>query len=411
MNTLLLWRTSLTVLQKHLIRSLLTILGIMIGIAAIIVTFSIGSGAQEKVKKQIMSMGEGAVYIVAGNVIDRGRTRSTLATAPRMRERDLEAIKAQCPMVRFVSRGHDSLRTMEYGSNSVRDRVLGIDETMDNITNYKIKYGNFFTKDHVQKRVNVVVLGNTVAEKLFKGANPVGQTIRIDEKPFTVIGVYNVIDFYWGTNDPNSRAYIPFTVADKYFRKEEMVSGDLGFMGLRITNPEKESETTLRTVRRILRYLHRIKPGDEDDFMIFDQQSVSDTAQQAASTIKLFGLIAASISLLVGGIGVMNIMLVSVKERTKEIGIRLALGATQSIVQRQFLIEAATLSGFGGIMGIVLGIIAQYFVSKATSLPGTIELLPLLVSFLVTMLVGIFFGFYPARKASLLNPVDALLEK
>jgi len=411
MKTLLLWRTSLNVLQKHLIRSLLTILGIMIGIAAIIVTFSIGSGAQEKIKRQIMSMGEGAVYIVAGNVIDRGRTRSTLATPPRMRERDLEAIKAQCPSVIFASRGHDSLRTMEYGSNSVRDRVLGIDETMDNITNYKIKYGTFFTQDHLQKRVNVVVLGNTIAEKLFKGANPVGQTIRIDEKPFTVIGVYSVIDFYWGTNDPNSRAYIPFTVADKYFRKEEMVSGDLGFMSLRIANPEKESETTLRSVRRILRYLHNIKPGDEDDFMIFDQQSLSDTAQQAASTIKLFGLIAASISLLVGGIGVMNIMLVSVKERTKEIGIRLALGATQSIVQRQFLIEATTLSAFGGIMGIILGIIAQYFVSKATNLPGTIELLPLLISFLVTMLVGIFFGFYPARKASLLNPVDALLEK
>jgi putative ABC transport system permease protein len=167
----------------------------------------------------------------------------------------------------------------------------------------------------------------------------------------------------------------------------------------------------LRAIRRILRYLHGIKPGDEDDFMIFDQQSLSDTAQQAASTIKLFGLIAASISLLVGGIGVMNIMLVSVKERTKEIGIRLALGATQGIVQRQFLIEATTLSAFGGIMGIILGIIAQYFVSKATSLPGTIELLPLLLSFLVTMLVGIFFGYYPARKASLLNPVDALLEK
>jgi putative ABC transport system permease protein len=383
----------------------------MIGIAAIIVTFSIGSGAQEKVKKQIMSMGEGAVYIVAGNVIDRGRTRSTLATAPRMRERDLEAIKAQCPSVRFASRGHDSLRTMEHGSNSVRDRVLGVDETMNNIANYKIKDGSFFTQDHLQKRVNVVVLGNTIAEKLFKGANPVGQTIRIDEKPFTVIGVYDPIDFYWGTNDPNSRAYIPFTVADKYFRKEEMVSGDLGFMSLRIKNPEIESETTLRSVRRILRYLHNIKPGDEDDFMIFDQQSLSDTAQQAASTIKLFGLIAASISLLVGGIGVMNIMLVSVKERTKEIGIRLALGATQNIVQRQFLIEAATLSGFGGIMGIVLGIIAQYFVSKATNLPGTIELLPLLISFLITMLVGIFFGYYPARKASLLNPVDALLDK
>ena len=411
MNTFLLWRTSLNVLRKHLIRSLLTILGIMIGIAAIIVTFSIGSGAQEKVKKQIMSMGEGAVYIVSGNVIERGRARSTLATPPRMRERDLEAIKAQCENVSFASRGHDSLRTMERGSNSIRDRVIGVDTTMQSIMNYTIKHGNFFTDDHVRKRVNVVVLGHELAQKLFKGANAVDQTIRIDEIPFTVIGVYDVIDFYWGTNDPNARAYIPFSVADKYFRKEEMSAGDIGFMGLRIENPEINAESSLRKVRRILRYLHNIAPGDQDDFMIFDQQSISAAAQQATNVIKLFGLIAASISLLVGGIGVMNIMLVSVKERTKEIGIRLALGATQSMVQRQFLIEAATLSGFGGIMGIVLGIIAQYFVSKATNLPGTIELLPLLISFLATMLVGIFFGYYPARKASLLNPVDALLEK
>jgi putative ABC transport system permease protein len=328
-----------------------------------------------------------------------------------MRERDLEAIKAQCEHVSFVSRGHDSLRTMERGSNSVRDRVIGVDTTMQNIMNYTIKDGDFFTDDHGRKRVNVVVLGHELAQKLFKGANAVDQTIRIDEIPFTVIGVYDVIDFYFGTNDPNTRAYIPFSVADKYFRKEEMSSGDIGFMGLRIENPEVNAESSLRKVRRILRYLHNIAPGDQDDFMIFDQQSISSAAQQATNVIKLFGLIAASISLLVGGIGVMNIMLVSVKERTKEIGVRLALGATQSIVQRQFLIEATTLSAFGGIMGIILGIIAQYFVSKATSLPGTIELLPLLLSFLVTMLVGVFFGYYPARKASLLNPVDALLEK
>jgi putative ABC transport system permease protein len=300
---------------------------------------------------------------------------------------------------------------MEYGGNSIRDRVMGTDATMQNISNYKIKYGDFFTDDHVQKRMNVVMLGHELSLKLFKGANPIDQTIRIDEIPFTVVGVYDVVDFYWGTNDPNTRAYIPFTVADKYFRKEEMVVGDLGFIGLRIENPEQNAENTLRKIKRILRYMHTIGQNDPDDFMIFDQQSIAAAAEQATTVIKLFGLIAASISLLVGGIGVMNIMLVSVKERTKEIGIRLALGATQEIVQRQFLIEAMTLSAFGGLMGIILGIIAQYVLSKATNLPGTIELLPLLGSFLVTVLVGVFFGFYPARKASLLDPVEALLEK
>lgn len=411
MNTFLLWRTSLNVIRKHAIRSTLTILGIMIGIAAIIVTFSIGSGAQAKVKKQIMSMGEGAVYIVSGNVIERGQARSTSATPPRLRERDLEAIQHQCENVSYVSRGLEALHVMKYGVNSVKDRIIGSDTNMQNISNYKIKYGQFFTDDHVQKRMNVVVLGHELAKKLFKGADPLDQTIRINDIPFTVIGVYDIVEFYWGTNDPNIRAYIPFTVADKYFRKEGMVSGDLGFIGLRIENPEQNAEDTLRKIRRILRFMHSIGPDDEDDFMIFDQQSVSDAAQQATNVIKLFGLIAASISLLVGGIGVMNIMLVSVKERTKEIGIRLALGATQGVIQRQFLIEAMTLSAFGGLMGILLGIGAQYLLSRATNLPGTIEIIPLIGSFLVTMLVGIFFGFYPAQKASLLDPVEALLEK
>jgi ABC-type antimicrobial peptide transport system permease subunit len=164
-------------------------------------------------------------------------------------------------------------------------------------------------------------------------------------------------------------------------------------------------------VKRTVRFLHKIKSGESDDFTVFDQQSIADSAAQAAQIIKLFGSIAASISLFVGGIGVMNIMLVSVHERVREIGIRLSLGATQQLIQIQFLFESVLLCGVGGILGIVLGLLLQLLLSSVTSLPGDVQLVPLLAAFFVTIGIGIFFGFYPARKASRLNPVDALADK
>ena len=175
--------------------------------------------------------------------------------------------------------------------------------------------------------------------------------------------------------------------------------------------PEKKPGTTLRRIRRILRFMHNIEDAEPDDFTIFDQQTISKSAKRASGIIKLFGLIAATISLIVGGIGIMNIMLVSVQERTKEIGIRLAIGATQRLIRLQFLFESIILSSLGGILGIVLGITAQHIITNLANLSGIIEPIPLLISLIMTITTGIFFGYYPARKASLLNPVDALREQ
>ncbi|MCA9770126.1 ABC transporter permease [Candidatus Dependentiae bacterium] len=407
MNITILVRSSLKALRKHKVRSFLTVLGIMIGIAAIIVTFSVGSGAEVKIRKQIMAMGENAVYIVPGSVMERGTVRSGTARLVRLKEKDLYAITQQCPEVEKISRGQESLQNIEYGPKGVKDRIVGSDANLLEISKKKTIKGNFFTQYHVKQRSNVVVLGMDIATKLFKKEDPIGKTILIKKIPFTVIGVMEYIDFFWGISDPNNRVHIPFTVAQKYFRKPEEGQYDVGFIGLSI-RPGFNASLTLRKVRRILRFSHKIDDGEPDDFTIFDQQSVSSSATAASRVIKLFGLIAASISLLVGGIGVMNIMLVSVQERTKEIGIRLALGATQTAVQSQFLIEAVFLSCVGGILGIAFGILAQHFLSNATDLPGTIEIIPLLVSLFLTIFTGIFFGYYPARKASLLNPVDAL---
>lgn len=410
MKMTILIRASLRAIRKHAVRSFLTVLGIMIGIIAIIITFSVGAGAEIKIREQILAMGEGAIYIIPGNIIERGQVRSNLGKPTKIQEKDLDAIIKQVSTVKYASRGHEHLPLMEHGLNAIQERLVGADPTFVNITNYTMKKGQFFNDFHLQNRLNVVVIGNELAKKLFKTEDPIDGTIMIDNIPFTVIGVLDKINFFWGTNDPNVRAYIPFSVADKYFRKPELKTGDLGFIALEI-EPEKIPGTTLRKVKRVLRFMHDIDPGASDDFTIFDQETIAESAQRASKIIKLFGLIAAMISLLVGGIGIMNIMLVSVQERTKEIGIRLALGATQKMVQTQFLIEAGIISLLGGLIGVVVGSIAQYILSRITNLPGYIAPTPLLFALLSTIAIGVFFGFYPARKASMLNPVDALMEK
>ncbi len=408
MNTIILARTAMRTLKKHTIRSLLTILGIMIGIAAIIVTFSIGTGAENKIRQQILAMGEGTIYIIPGNIIERGRVRATIARPIRLKKKDLYSITKQIDTA-YVSRGHNSTQKVEYGPTTIFERIYGVDENMLNINKNTIKIGQFFTSHHLNHRANVVVLGNDIAKKLFGKTNPLGKTITINKRSFTVIGVLNYIEYFWGIQDPNTRSFIPFSTAKKYFRKTGELENDLGFIALNVF-PTKHHEKTLRKVRRILRFMHGIKNEEPDDFTIFDQESISKSAEQASKVIKLFGLIAACIALIVGGIGVMNIMLVSVRERTKESGIRLAIGATQRHIQLQFLLESITLTSVGGILGIVVGAIAQRIISNIANFTGGIELIPLIIALFMTILTGIFFGYYPAYEASRLNPVDALRE-
>jgi putative ABC transport system permease protein len=410
MHTYILVKTAFNTIIHHAGRSLLTILGIMIGIAAIIITFSIGRGAEEKIRAQVMFMGEGACYIIPGNVITKGAVRSTLSKPMRLIQGDLEAIARQVSGIREVSRGTYTLETLEYGSTAIRERMLGTDENLLRIIKNKLKYGKFFSKQQLMLRTNVVVIGDKIQEKLFGTTYSIGKTIRINGIPFEVIGVIEHQEHFFGGDDPNARSFVPFTVAKKYFRQPNEMEDDIGAILIGLYE-NISSDEPMRKIRRILRMRHNIEEQEDDDFTFLDQESITRAAQSAASVIKLFGLIAASISLLVGGIGIMNIMLVSVKERTQEIGLRIALGSTKAIVQLQFLFEAIALCGIGGIIGIVLGLIGQQVISTFTNLPSILEIMPLFVSFLVTIVIGIIFGFFPARQASLLNPIDALLER
>ncbi len=408
MNTLVLLKTSVMIFFKHPVRSFLTILGVAIGIASIIATFSIGRGAEMRIRSQIMGMGENAAYIIPGNVFERGKIRATVGTNPRLTKTDVYALKEQLPSLEAITGGFDILQPIVYRTASAQDRIFGANpELITVIQERKIAQGQIFNDYHRKHGLTVIVLGSELANILFKDEDPIGKTIRVGRTPFTVIGVLEPRDNYWGTDDPNKKGFIPDTTAQKYFKKEGKTLQDVDFITIKI-GKEKHSGETLRKVMRILRQTHNIRPGDTDDFTIFDQQSIAKSAATASDIIQLFGLIAASISLLVGGIGIMNIMLVSVQERTREIGIRLALGATQGIIQAQFLIESATLCFIGGIIGILSGLGISALLSSLTNLPGFIEIEPIVVALIITIIIGLIFGYYPAKKASRMDPVKAL---
>lgn len=411
MKYTILAKTALFALMRHPSRSCLTILGIMVGVAAIIVTFSIGRGAEERIRAQIASMGEGSVIIMPGNVITPGGTRSSLAASTRLTVQDLEAIQGQIREIREISRGTYNYYILEHGTNAVKEQVLGADANIFKIFHMnKIAYGAQWTEEHIQERANVAVIGAAINEKLFGKEIALNKTINIKGFPFVVIGVLETQPHYFGTEDPNAHVLIPFTTAKKYFKAENEMEDDLGYIAFGLYKGVAAGPV-VRTVKRILRFRHSIHDQDEDDFIILDQESIAQTAQAAGYIVKLFGLIAASISLIVGGIGIMNIMLVSVQERTQEIGLRIALGATHTVVQLQFLCESILLCSLGGILGIIIGIIGQIFIRSYTMLPSVTEFFPALIALMATLVIGLFFGYYPARKASLLNPIDALLER
>jgi putative ABC transport system permease protein len=410
MNMLYILRTSSKAIARHIVRSFLTVLGIMIGIAAIIITFAIGRGAEEKIKGQIMWMGEGSSYIISGSVLSRGAARKALFKPIRLTVQDMHAIQDQVPEIQEISRSTYTLEMMEYEGKATRDRVLGVDANMLKINKNRLRYGSMFTEQHIADRAPVVILGEKIAEKLFPHAMPVGATMRINGHPFTVLGVIEHQEHFFGPEDPNSRVFVPFTVAKKLFSTAQELEDDISAIALSFY-PDVSSEKPLRVIKRILRMRHAIDAHEEDDFTIFDQETIQKTAHEAARVIKLFGLIAASISLIVGGIGVMNIMLVSVRERTQEIGLRIAIGATRTVVQLQFIIEAVILCALGGLVGICVGVLGLLLAGSVTHIPTIMEYPPLIISFLVTLVIGLFFGYYPARVASLLNPIEALLER
>ncbi len=389
-------------ISHHVIRSLLTILGIIIGIAGIITTFSIGRGAQKKTREQILSHGSKVIEFHRGNWMSHQSTRQP----KEFTEEEIELIASQIETIEYITPAIRVFQAvLEYGGTEYKVNPQGFRPCGFSIFEYKIDRGIFFTTLHEAYKENVIVIDHKTSQAIFGWQNPINKVVRIMGIPFTIIGTLKKPKIEW-RKEPILDIFMPFATAKKYFLTE--YSFDTFFLTAYNTDSNGE---IIRQAVRILRATHHLNDDEPSDFMYYDKRDIAEAAEKGAQVVGLFALIAASIALLVAGIGIMNIMLVAVKERTREIGLKLSMGATQKMILLQFLFESIILCLFGGLGGIVVGLIAIGIISSATNLPSLLELWPMMVALSITLFIGLFFGLYPALQAARLNPVDALAER
>ncbi|MFH2068864.1 MAG: ABC transporter permease [Candidatus Omnitrophota bacterium] len=398
-------KISLRALQANKIRSGLTILGIVIGVSAVIAMLAIGTGASRKITDQISSVGSNVLIVRSGSASAAG-VRMGAGTGPTLTLLDAEAIRTSCPSVAeaapVVIGGVQAINGNKNWSTSATGSTPAILEVRD----WQIAEGRSITGQEVRSAAKVCLLGSTVVENLFGNQPPVGKVIRLKNMPFIVIGVLAEKGQSAMGQDQDDTIFIPVTTAQKKLFGTAF-PGMVGQIMVK-ANSAKETKTAQTEIENLLNRRHRIKPGGEPDFTVRDLTQMLEMAEESTKVMTILLGAIASISLLVGGIGVMNIMLVSVAERTREIGIRMAVGAKSMDIRLQFLTEALTLSLIGGIIGIILGTVGSRIISIKVGWTTVVSLSSVLMSFGFSGFVGIFFGFYPAYKASLLNPIDAL---
>jgi len=394
---------SFRALRRNKMRSILTALGIIIGVAAVIAMVSIGNGAKFQMESQIASLGDNVILVFAGNW-SPGGVRSGWGGAGTLKVEDALAIKREIPTVTAVSpevRGNAQLTSA--GENWSTGNLLGESADYLDIRQWPLAQGAAFTEQDIRTSSKVAIIGQTIATQLYGDECPLGKILRIKNVPFLVTGVLTPKGLNLMGQDQDDIVVLPYTSAMK------RVTGGTNLRGINVQGAKQSDlAATKDQIVSLLRQRHRIGPQKEDDFTVRTQEEIAKVATAQTDVMTaLLGAIA-SVSLLVGGIGIMNIMLVSVTERTREIGIRMAVGAHGKDILLQFLIEAAALSSTGGVIGIILGIAASKTVSGITGWPSLISVSSIMLSFLVSSAVGIFFGFYPARKAAQLDPIEAL---
>jgi putative ABC transport system permease protein len=389
-------------LRRNKLRSILTALGIIIGVGAVIAMVSIGNGAKAQVEQQIASLGENVILIFSGSVTSSG-IRTGWGSAGTLKIEDAEAIRREVPGVIAVSEEVVSTSQVSAGNQNWFTRVYGESPEYFDIRQWPLSEGAIFTSQDVRSANKVCVIGRTTASQVFGSENPTGQVLRIKGVPFLVTGVLTPKGLSPQGTDQDDIVIMPYTSAMKRV---------IGGTTLRGINAQVASPNDLapaqQQITELLRQRHNIRPGRDDDFTVRNQQEIAETATATSRVMTLLLGAIASVSLLVGGIGIMNIMLVSVTERTREIGVRLAVGAHGRDILTQFLIEAITLSVIGGVIGILLGLGASQILSAFAHWPTLISIPSIIAAFFVSAAVGIFFGFYPARKAARLDPIEAL---
>ncbi|MBI5747585.1 MAG: ABC transporter permease [Nitrospinae bacterium] len=398
-------KISFRALRVNKMRSGLTMLGIVIGVGAVITMLAVGSGASQSIEEQISSMGSNLLMILPG-ATTAGGVRMGMGTQPTLSLGDTEAIQKECTSVLYVAPIHSGIAQIIYGNQNWSTGIVGTTPNMLYVRDWQLEIGRTFTEEDVRNASKVCLLGQTVVDNLFGSINPVGQIMRIKNVPFTVIGVLEKKGQSPMGQDQDDTIYIPVTTA----QKKLFGTAFPGMVRLIMVKAKgmEDLYTAEKQITELLRQRHHIGQKQDDDFTVRNLTQMMQASEQSAKVMTLLLGAIASVSLLVGGIGIMNIMLVSVTERTREIGIRMAVGAKTWDIRLQFIIEALTLSLIGGAFGIIIGISGSKLLSMIAGWPTIVSPLSISLAFSFSGIVGIFFGFYPAYKASLLDPIDAL---
>lgn len=383
-------------------RTLLTMLGIIIGVGSVIAMLAIGEGSKASIRDEISAMGSNMLNIRPGSGV-RGGVRMDASTMQLLTLEDYEALQ-EAEYLSAVSPQVNSGGQAIYGANNWPTSVYGVSPDYIDIRNITVVEGSMFTQHHIDTNAKVLVIGQTVVDNLFTdGENPIGKTIRFGKTPFKVIGVLSEKGESNFGQDQDDVLLSPYTSVMKRILAQDYIQSITAS-----AVSEEFAEKAVEEVQTILRYQHNISAGMDDDFNVFSMDELIDTFSSTSEMLTYLLVAIASISLLIGGIGIMNIMYVSVKERTREIGLRLAVGAKGYVILLQFLIESVLLSFTGGIIGIGLGFAAAFAIEAIMSWPTIITSSSIIISFLVCAFTGTFFGWYPARKASELDPLVAL---
>ena len=392
-----------TLLNNNKMRCFLTMLGVIIGVGAVIAMLAIGQGSKNSIKAQISEMGSNMIMIFPG-AEQRGGVRQSSSDMQTLKPSDYEAIVTQATTVANITPTVNGSGQWINGNNNYPSQAQGVNSQYLDIRQRSMAKGEMFTEQDIKSAAKVCVLGQTLVDNLFPdGTDPVGKVVRFGQIPLTVIGVLDKKGYNTMGQDQDDLALVPYTTVMKRVLATDYLQGIQAS-----AVDEAQTDRTIEEITSILRTQHKLRDGEEDNFTIRSMQELSEMISSTSSMMTVLLAAVAGISLLVGGIGIMNIMIVSVTERTREIGLRMSIGATGRDIMMQFLIEAVIISVTGGLLGIFFGGVATWLISVIARWPVEISAVSVILSFMVCTVIGIIFGFYPAAKASNLDPIEAI---
>jgi len=402
MNFLNLLKIAWKAILLNKTRAMLTMLGIIIGVASVIAMLAIGEGSKESIKKNISSMGANLITVRPGAGM-MGGVRSDPSAMQTLTLADYNALKTKTKLIKNISPLVNGSGQSIAGSNNWPTSIYGASPEYLKIRDWSVEEGSMFTEDDVEAYAKVAVIGKTVQENLFPNENPIGKMIRFKNIPFKVIGVLRKKGENTFGQDQDDIIIAPYTAVQKRILAQKYLQSIVAS-----SLSEEDSEAAVNEIKTIMEDQHKIKPDEDNDFNVSSQQEIISTFSSTSEMLTVLLVAIASISLIVGGIGIMNIMYVSVKERTKEIGLRMAIGAKGNDILMQFLIESVLISITGGVLGVIIGLVATFCVKQFAGWPVSITMSSIVISFAVCTVTGVFFGWYPARKAAQADPINAL---